>query len=935
MFAYARAALFVATMVITVGLLFPAYDQTLTNQSQRELPAKQYDRLRDQYRDMTYEELSSRLELETEFLERLPFDSTQARYFDLVQDRLELTSSERELFAKTGFVTIDQGRALSFPGAYEHVYTLDLPVFITSDSILHAFHRSYDEILKEFETSYARATVGEILSACQASLGKKAKVAPPELVDNVHDVDLYLGVARKLLVTPPRHKGTPDPEVLSLASFFTETRDDKVSDSGRFSVLGQDGLIDAMIARLDSHELQTPGGAGTKIYGGKRSVDYSQFRPRGHYTETKELSCFFRCMMWLGRADCGWTVCTDEPDSLSQLQSQREMRNAVLLTELLNDSGNLARLRQLEKTLEFLVGSSDNYGVSQLSKLLKSAGVRTASQIIRSDVAQKLQEAIAADPLASQAIRSQVVSSNGRPEPTRPPIVFQLFGQRFTIDSFVTSRVVFDEIVYEDQVIPRNETTGLDVMAALGNDEATKLLAPQLQKWKYSANLMACRQVVQNLDSHFWSESVVHSWLDALRCLDARTLGDAQLPATFRTQAWQRKQLQTQLASWAELRRDNILHAKQAYGVYGCTFPTGYVEPYPQFYAKLKQLAEDASKVLGARSPISENADQQAIIEKNRSRQVEYFNEMARTMEMLEQIATTEIEGKPLTAVQRDFLRGTFDNTRTIAFGSASVPDSSGWYCRLYYARFQNPAQWSPSTSFPIVADVHTDPNSKQVLEAATGHAKLMVIAIKGAQGSTAYVGPVSTYYEFWNSASQRMTDSEWRVRLRSNPPPRPEWVAEFESPTVRRTGESRRVTVVRMPDFFAVTTITKDGESYARKMVSIETVRELANERSLHSIDLSGVEFDDQAVLMLAQLPDLRSLDLQGSKITDAVGATLESHSHLQALNLSGTAVTDAIVPSLKALGYLSQLDLRNTQISKEAADQLQLHLSDSEVLH
>ncbi len=32
---------------------------------------------------------------------------------------------------------------------------------------------------------------------------------------------------------------------------------------------------------------------------------------------------------------------------------------------------------------------------------------------------------------------------------------------------FVTSRVVFDEIVYKDQVIPRNETTGIDVMAAL------------------------------------------------------------------------------------------------------------------------------------------------------------------------------------------------------------------------------------------------------------------------------------------------------------------------------------------------------------------------------------------------------------------------------------------------------------------------------------
>ncbi len=46
--------------------------------------------------------------------------------------------------------------------------------------------------------------VGEILSACQASLRKKAKLASPELIDNLHDVDLYLGVARKLLIVPPK-----------------------------------------------------------------------------------------------------------------------------------------------------------------------------------------------------------------------------------------------------------------------------------------------------------------------------------------------------------------------------------------------------------------------------------------------------------------------------------------------------------------------------------------------------------------------------------------------------------------------------------------------------------------------------------------------------------------------------------------------------------
>ena len=65
----------------------------------------------------------------------------------------------------------------------------------------------------------------------------------------------------------------------------------------------------------------------------------------------------------------------------------------------------------------------------------------------------------------------------------------------------------------------------------------------------------------------------------------------------MRTQAWQRKQLQTQLASWSELRHDTILYAKQSFTmVPSCKYPSVYVEPYPEFYAKLASLADMAGR---------------------------------------------------------------------------------------------------------------------------------------------------------------------------------------------------------------------------------------------------------------------------------------------------------------------------------------------------
>ena len=39
------------------------------------------------------------------------------------------------------------------------------------------------------------------------------------------------------------------------------------------------------------------------LFGAKRDVDFSQFEPRGHYTNTEQLKRYFRAMMWLGRID--------------------------------------------------------------------------------------------------------------------------------------------------------------------------------------------------------------------------------------------------------------------------------------------------------------------------------------------------------------------------------------------------------------------------------------------------------------------------------------------------------------------------------------------------------------------------------------------------------------------------------------------------------
>jgi hypothetical protein len=79
--------------------------------------------------------------LEAPILGRRSHDPEQRR----VHERLQLTDAELALYRDSGVVSVDHGQRYSMGSAYYAIYTRDLPLLITSDSILHALHRSYDE----------------------------------------------------------------------------------------------------------------------------------------------------------------------------------------------------------------------------------------------------------------------------------------------------------------------------------------------------------------------------------------------------------------------------------------------------------------------------------------------------------------------------------------------------------------------------------------------------------------------------------------------------------------------------------------------------------------------------------------------------------------------------------------------------------------------
>ena len=517
--------------------------------------------------------------------------------------------------------------------------------------------------------------------------------------------------------------------------------------------------------------LQTPPGPMTEIYGGRRCVDYSQFRPRGHYDDSAELRRYFRCLMWLGRADYAWYVLPAQPSDALQVDTDRELRAAVRLARLLESTGQIEELRAIDAALAFLVGRGDDLSPAELLGVLRAGQIRSteAGDLVR------LKDALKSGDLARPMIRSQVLTSPSDPSAqAEAPAAFQVLGQRFVLDSFLLSRFVHDAIEYRGQKMLRYMPRGLDVMAALGNDEAVALLEGEIRRWGYAANVMAARDFVARRPAGAWSEAVSDLWLDALRTLDDVPAAGASVPEAMQTRAWRRKQLQAQLGSWAELRHDTVLYAKQSYTVLGCEYPSGYVEPYPRFFAKIRRLAEEAGRQLAAvRPPSRDSAVAQAFLQKNQAR-LDFFANMARTAGRLEAMAQKELDGQPFTAEEVAFLKKTIDRRGT----GSGPPRFDGWYSNLFYSPFDHD-HWRAT-----VADVHTDPNSGEALQAATGNTGLLVVAVDSQGDRAVYVGPSYSYYEFRRPVDSRLTDAEWMAMIhRRELPDAPEWARSFRAP--------------------------------------------------------------------------------------------------------------------------------------------------------
>jgi Protein of unknown function (DUF3160) len=711
------------------------------------------------HRDLTASQLLAMHPTAT-FRDKIAVDLKTVAYLDSINRVYKLTSDELALLQEHGFVVSERLSRWSFGQAYLEIYQNDLPVFISTDALLHALHKSYDAILQDTEVGVLVPRLKDLLLSLHNAWPSLANTyaGKPAMQTMLNDVDVYLNVTLRLLgenVAPQRAEN-----LATINELLTLIAAESPADYALFSTT-------------------------------RRTIDFSQFHPRGHYTQDELLKKYFQAMIWLGRTELmltkpkipGGVVPTDA-------DIQRQTIVSFLLLEAAQSSGAITLWQEIDGIIRFLVGESDNVALPHLQLLAVEIGLVQAGELLEAARWQAFKDALATKAFEMQRINSQILSTDPfNPEQLEPPAAFLLFGQRFVIDAYVMWNVVYDRILFQGQKVWRELPSSLDVLFALGNDATAVLLKSDLDQYHYAANSAALRYLVDSYENDFWNSALYNVWLQSIRKLNPPQ-DLSGFPAFMQTGAFWQQKMNTQLAAWAQLRHDNLLYAKQSYtGGTTCSFPHSFVEPFPDFYRTLQNFAQQAQVNFNAVNFADLNLKDWIL---------NYFSGMAGVMDTLATIAEKQLDHMPLSVGETTFLKSMLFEPHTCG------EPITGWYSRLFYN-----GPHDCETIDLVVADVHTAPTDAagnpvgHVLHAGTGPLDLGIFISANQDGRPmAYIGPVMSYYEHVTVNFKRLTDEEWRELYQKPPSFRPAWVNVYlaDANGKRRAPGPLLVTSVKEP---------------------------------------------------------------------------------------------------------------------------------------
>jgi hypothetical protein len=670
-----------------------------------------------------------KIPIETSFAFYQPYEVTvtpKVAYYKPRSDLGDVVNISDFRISKAAREALTSNSFVVTPTNYEQIYKIykdnteaGRPNFVTTDALLHTFHILYDYTLRNVEIEKFIPDLKKLNQVMvQESLDYYNSLGNRRLKEAARKNVAFFCMASKLL--------EPDFNVPSLVT----------------------SEVEGELSLIESHL----GFEYSPIFDYRE--DYSQYVPRGHYTRNEDFKRYFKAMMWYGRM-----MMRVRPGSTPEAveKGKEETRQAIMMALALSESRVdnepvLVVWERIYQTTVFFVGKTDDLSVYQYLELIKKVYGKSFSLEDLVDE-EKLTTFISeAQKLPTPKIVSSFVTDLEKPEEVT--LAFRFMGQRFIPDSYMFQQLVYGKV--GTQNTPRLFPKGLDIASVLGSKRAFEILEKEgeTKYINYEKQMSKLQKEFGILDQAQWAENLYWNWLYSL----LPTLGEkgTGYPFFMQTKAWVDKELNTFLGSWTELRHDTILYAKQSYTLKATgVMPKpekrarGFVEPNPEVFARLAALSRFTREGLGKREVLSE--EYKAKLEG-----------IEKLLVALKIMAEKELLNQSLTEEEYERIKGIGKELENLVIFSPMEEEE---------------ITSETDKKMAVVADVHTDVNTGQVLEEGVGSPGEIFVVVKIGDNLILTSGGVFSYYEFKQPMSERLTDEAWQGMEK---PALPSWTESF-----------------------------------------------------------------------------------------------------------------------------------------------------------
>lgn len=639
----------------------------------------------------------------------------------------DFTERQKEMLLKNGFVitkpkNLEDNQYSEEPWNYEfdqihQVYEdneyKELASFVTTDSVTHIFHIFYDGFLRNLEK--------EELYPKSIELNKKLLAENINLLGEIKNERLkeiqykniaFIATGLKLLGSEPENL----PEEAKK-------------------------IYEEEIKNASSEEI-----ASSAISG--RDVDFSQLKPRGHYTRSEDLKKYFSGTMYFGQVGL-FIENEGKPDEDSILQG-------LLLTySIYKNPEILKSWEDLVEPIDFMVESADDLSIREYARTLYGVYGKDFD-INKLDDNKNLKDVYT---VLKSYPDPQVAGFMGKS--------FRYMPQRAVMDSVLMQNVV--DIASPNHPSDRPIYSGLDLMAAFGDEKAREILDNDSYNshWdKYKEKTDENISSVKKMEDIDWQKNMYRGWLWMLKSYDQK-FGEGY-PMFMRNDAWERKDLVSALGSFAELKHDTVLYGKAVMAEMGgggeMEIPKSYVEPNVELYEKLNWLLEFTKVNLKDRQMLSEKYE-------------EKINKFQAMVVKLRDFSIKELQNEPLTGEEISYLLyigGEMESLMVDFVESSDENQISNWY------EIEN----TTDRRMPVVVDL------MRVVENSVGLPKDEIFSIGTGKPMEIFViyphegklymgrGATFSYYEFLNK--ERLTDEDWQKMVYDEETDFPNWYKDL-----------------------------------------------------------------------------------------------------------------------------------------------------------